>query len=375
MEKMKALAVLIALVFCAACAAPKAAGPGCTTMVDLQKYKYKTDNFLILFDSSETMAGLYAGKQKLDIAKDVVARMNQCMQNVKVNGGLRTFGHGYYLFSIFQTDLIYGMELYSPDKLRHTLCKINVATGNTPMVKALNAAADDLKVVQGPTALIIISDGRPTDGDALTAAEKIKKAMGANLCIYTIQIGDDYDGKVLLEKIAKAGGCGLATTADKLAGCPAMTDFVEKVFTTKCINDADGDGVCDEVDKCPNTPRGAVINKSGCIPAILFDYNKAVIKKMAAAQLDELAKVLNAAGNLNICVELKGYTDSTGSEGYNVALGSKRAKAVKEYLIDRGVKSSRLAIRGYGEAPPVDSNDTAAGRANNRRVEFACEQK
>ncbi len=120
-------------------------------MVNVQKYKQKAENFLVLFDSSETMAGKVGEKQKLAIAKDAVTCMNQCMHgDVKLTGGLRTFGHGYYLFSIFQTDLIYGMTAYSQDGLKGALCKIDLASGNTPMVKAINAAAEDLEGVAGP---------------------------------------------------------------------------------------------------------------------------------------------------------------------------------------------------------------------------------
>lgn len=372
MAKIKALAVVAALVFCAGCAAQKAAGPGCKPMVDVQKYAQKAENFLVLLDSSETMGGMIGSKSKLCIAKDAVRRMGQCIPgDVKLTGGLRNFGHGFYLFSIFQTDLIYGMTGYSNDGLQAALCKITSATGNTPMVKAINAAAGDLQGLPGRTSLILVSDGASTDGDAVAAVANLKKAMGANLCVYVIQIGDDNTS--YLDNIVKAGGCGFMTNAGNLAKCEAMTDFVEKVIFTKCINDEDMDAVCDENDKCPSTPRGAVITASGCIPAILFDYNMAAIKKPAAAQLDELAKVLNAGENMSINIELKGYADNHGAERYNVALGSKRAQAAKDYLIKRGVKSSRLAVRGYGEAPPVDTNDTAAGRANNRRVEFACE--
>jgi OOP family OmpA-OmpF porin len=345
----------------------------CATQADSQKYKRKTDNFLILFDSSESMAGQQAGKQKLDIAKNLVARMNQCMQGIKANGGLRTFGHGYYLFSIFQTDLIYGIELYSPDRLEAALAKIDVATGNTPLAKALTEAAEDLKVVQGPTALIIVTDGKPTDGDAVAAAANMKSAMGDNLSIYTIQVGDDVEGKQVLGKIVMAGGCGFATTADKLAGCGPMTDFVEKVFLTKCITDSDADGVCDEVDKCPRTPKGAKVDKNGCWSMVLFDYNKAVIKKSGRAFLDEVAAVLNAPENAAASIEIRGYTDSSGTERYNLALSNKRANAVRDYLMSRGIKSSRLATKGYGSSSPIAENNTALGRAHNRRVEFAVE--
>jgi OmpA-OmpF porin, OOP family len=373
--QMKALAVLVALVFCVGCAAQKVAGPGCKSMVNVQKYKQKADNFLVLFDSSETMGGKVGEKQKISIAKDAVTCMNQCIPaDVKLTGGLRTFGHGYYLFSIFQTDLIYGMEAYSQDGLRGALCKIDLASGNTPLVKAIDAAAEDLKGAAGRTALILVTDGMPTDGDAVAAAQKLKKAMGDNLCIYAIQIGEDFTNKMLLEKVVKAGGCGFVANAGKLAGCEPMTDFVERVLFDKCIKDTDGDGVCEEKDICPGTPKGAKVDERGCWSAVLFDYNQAIIKKSARPVLDEVAAVLNAPENLDVSIVIQGYADSTGSERYNLALSSKRAKAVKEYLLNKGITSSRLATKAYGDAGPIDANTTAAGRAKNRRVEFATGQ-
>jgi len=373
-RQMKALAVLVALVFCVGCAAQKAAGPGCKSMVNVQKYKQKAENFLILFDSSETMGGKEGEKQKLSIAKDVVTCMNHCIPgDLKLTGGLRTFGHGYFLFSIFQTDLIYGMTAYSKDGLKGALCKIDLASGNTPMVKAMNAAAGDLQGVEGRTALILVTDGSPTDGDAVAAAEKLKKAMGDKLCIYAIQIGDDYAKKMLLEKVVKAGGCGFVANADKVAGCEPMTDFVERVLFDKCVKDTDGDGVCEEADACPKTPRGAKVDEYGCWSMVLFDYNKAVIKKSARPALDEVANVLTAVDNADAKIVIKGYADSTGSDRYNESLSNKRAQAVREYLMNRGIKSSRLATKALGSTNPVAENTTAEGRAKNRRVEFAAE--
>lgn len=372
--QMKALAVVVALVFCAGCAAQKAAGPGCKSTINVQNYKQKAENFLVLFDSSETMDGKVGQKQKLAIAKATVACMNQCIPaELKLSGGLRTFGHGYYLFSIFQTDLIYGMTAYSQDGLKGALCKIDIASGNTPMVKAINAAAGDLKAAQGRTALILVTDGKATDGDAVAAAGQLKKALGDRLCIYAIQVGDDYDNKKLLEKVVKAGGCGFVASADKLAGCAPMTDFVERVFFEKCL-DADADGVCDEVDACPGTLKGATVDARGCWSAVLFDFNKSVIKQNALPILDEVAAVLNSPENLGASIVIQGYTDSVGSEGYNLALSNKRALAVKAYLVKKGIKGSRLATRGHGLDQPVASNDTEQGRAQNRRVEFAAEQ-
>ena len=69
-------------------------------------------------------------------------------------------------------------------------------------------------------------------------------------------------------------------------------------------------------------------------------------------------------------VEVAGHTDSMGSEAYNQGLSERRAQSVQDYLVSKGVKAQRLTAKGYGESMPVASNDTDAGRAENRRVEL-----
>jgi OOP family OmpA-OmpF porin len=71
-----------------------------------------------------------------------------------------------------------------------------------------------------------------------------------------------------------------------------------------------------------------------------------------------------------VVVEVAGHTDSVGSEEYNMGLSDRRANSVKDYLISQGITATRLTARGYGESQPVASNDTDAGRAQNRRVEL-----
>ena len=69
-------------------------------------------------------------------------------------------------------------------------------------------------------------------------------------------------------------------------------------------------------------------------------------------------------------LQIDGYTDSTGSKAHNLKLSKERAAAAKKYLVDNGIEASRLKSEGYGEASPIASNKTKAGRADNRRVEF-----
>ncbi len=89
--------------------------------------------------------------------------------------------------------------------------------------------------------------------------------------------------------------------------------------------------------------------------------------------LDGVADVLASEPSLN--VEIQGYTDNRGSLSFNTKLSQARAKAVMNFLIERGISANRLTATGYGPSDPVDSNDTARGRANNRRVELSPSQR
>ncbi len=100
-----------------------------------------------------------------------------------------------------------------------------------------------------------------------------------------------------------------------------------------------------------------------------FAFDSSDLSLEAKDNLDKLSQVLinNPDTNINIY----GYTDSVGKDDYNKNLSQRRANAVKSYLSQKGVPSSRLFSMGMGEADPVASNDTDMGRAKNRRVEFA----
>ena len=99
-----------------------------------------------------------------------------------------------------------------------------------------------------------------------------------------------------------------------------------------------------------------------------FDFNKAKIRPEDMPVLDEAAETLKA--NPNMRVEVNGYTDAIGSEAYNLRLSKRRADAVVNYLVSKGISADRLIPQGFGKTNFVASNDTAEGRAQNRRVEL-----
>ncbi len=112
--------------------------------------------------------------------------------------------------------------------------------------------------------------------------------------------------------------------------------------------------------------RGVVITLDG---SVLFVTGKAELLPIAKQKLDEVAKALLDMDDDQLA-SVEGFTDSRGADDKNMKLSQDRANAVKDYLVSQGVKPEKLRAVGRGESSPVASNDTAEGRANNRRVEI-----
>jgi outer membrane protein OmpA-like peptidoglycan-associated protein len=103
--------------------------------------------------------------------------------------------------------------------------------------------------------------------------------------------------------------------------------------------------------------------------SVNFDLNKATLTSTAKANLDKLVPVFNEYPDTNI--QIFGYTDSSGSDEYNLNLSEQRAASVKSYLGGKGIKAARIVAKGMGEVDPIADNTTKDGMAKNRRVEFA----
>lgn len=135
--------------------------------------------------------------------------------------------------------------------------------------------------------------------------------------------------------------------------------------------DSDGDGVYDDKDKCPNTPKGTVVDENGC-PKIIrlhvkFDFDKSSVKPEFMPEIQKVADFMKQ--NKGYKVVLEGHTDSKGSDAYNMKLSDQRAKAVAKALETLGVSTADVTTEAYGESKPIATNDTEAGRAENRRVD------
>jgi len=176
-----------------------------------------------------------------------------------------------------------------------------------------------------------------------------------------------------------AKGCPLDSDGDGvpdyLDQCPDTPKGV-KVDAKGCPLDSDGDGVPDYLDKCPGTPKGIIVDEKGCelklTLRIKFDHDKAEIKPEFKDEIARAAAFVRENPQAPYIL-LAGHTDSQGSDEYNQKLSERRAEAVRQALIkDHGLDADKLKARGYGEAQPIADNATAEGRYENRRVELIC---
>lgn len=170
-----------------------------------------------------------------------------------------------------------------------------------------------------------------------------------------------------------------ATQAADPAAEPAAA--VEPVAVADCSTlDDDNDGVNNCDDQCPTSAAGEAVGADGCAQAIVIDlrgvnfaFDKAELTAESTAILDQAVDVLNRYPALK--VEVAGHTDSVGTDAYNQGLSERRAKTVYDYLTNKGISADRLSgPNGYGEAKPIDTNDTSEGRARNRRTELVKQQ-
>jgi OOP family OmpA-OmpF porin len=281
--------------------------------------------------------------------------MNQTIPDMPLVAALRTLGED----RTNETRLVYGATSYKRGYLESAILGVR-GFGATPLGHAIKAATEDLRTTRGNTAVIILSDGRETDRMAVTAAKQMKEQLGDRLCIYPSEGMATLAENVFLEKVP----------APVAAIEPAPAPEPEPVGAL-LEEDSDGDGVLDDQDECPDTPKGATVNSKGCWTlkgVVLFDFDKYDIKPEAYPLLDEVVTIVKK--NPQMEMEMQGHTDNVGSAEYNQGLSERRAQAVMDYLVRNGIDPERLSYRGYGLTRPAASNDTEEGRTQNRRAEL-----
>jgi OOP family OmpA-OmpF porin len=226
--------------------------------------------------------------------------------------------------------------------------------GRTPYHSVLLEARNQLAGKSANSAVVIFSDGIPdSEVDAMVSAKALVAAYNGNVCIHTVQTGDDPAGTAFLDRLSKLTGCGSARTAASVRDSAAFMQFTHQVFS--------GRGA-PKMDACSGVIR---------LRGVEFEFDSAQLTGSSSVVLDVAVDSLKSCPNIPVRVE--GHTDSIGNADYNQRLGLRRAQAVRQYFVDRGLGAGRISAKSHGESKPIASNETDEGRALNRRVELHTE--
>ncbi|MFP2911757.1 OmpA family protein, partial [Pyxidicoccus sp. 3LFB2] len=218
------------------------------------------------------------------------------------------------------------------------------------------------------------SDGILDGSDKCVSAPETKNGHeDADGCPDTQPVDSDGDGLL-----------------DPNDGCPAQAEDKDGFEDADGCPDLDNDrdGIADTADKCPSEPEviNGVQDEDGCpdkgkvkvqvdgeriliLEKVYFATGKDVILARSFPLLKQVAAVLRANPQVEL-LRIEGHTDDQGNDAKNLDLSKRRAANVRKFLVNEGILPVRLEAEGYGETKPVDTNKTAAGRENNRRVEF-----
>lgn len=262
----------------------------------------------------------------------------------------------------------------------------------------VGAAADDDAEIIAAGALVgslvgylVCGQDNDADGDGVVDSKDNCPGTARGVAVNSSGCPLDSDGDGIVDSEdqcrntprgtpVNASGCALDSDGDGVTDdkdrCPT-TPAGAAVNAYGCQLDGDNDGVYDSMDECPTTPSGQAVNEKGChivfsLDGVNFATNSADLTGEAVDKLKLAQEMLNANSGLNVIVE--GHTDNAGANNYNLQLSQRRAEAVVDHLVMKGIDRSRMTPKGYGESSPVADNTTGEGRARNRRVDFVIDK-
>ena len=360
----------------------------------------KVDNFIVLVDQSGSMFMISqrAVPAKAKLAKDILSAINERTPELGYVGAIQIFPPSKTLI---------GPQRYARSSFGNVIQNLpeegRIFGNQTPLGEGILDLGEILRNMSPKkTAIIVLSDGEENVGIEALGAVETMTAEYQNVSFHTVSLAEKNEGIAILEEITRISGGVYVEGSELSSDEMALDRFVKEVFySVEVALDSDGDGVVDDMDKCPNTPKGVEVDAQGCpldndadrVPdnldkcpntrkgatvnevgcwtlqaAMLFDTNSSYMRDEASPLLDEVITILKK--NPEIEVEIQGHTDNAGSAEYNQWLSERRTKRVMEYLMQNGIDSERLEAKGYGLAQPLASNATEEGRAQNRRVEL-----
>jgi len=326
--------------------------------IDPAGYTKKVDTFIVLLDASGSMNSDDTGRPRIYDAQDWTASFNAAVPDMDFNAGIITFGKGATGSCIGYgvASQLYGPTAYNKADFAKALSSIECAASTTPIGDALAMNADLLSPEEGADpgqiAVIIVSDFNWNEPDAVAAAlARLRSEHPGKVCVHTVKVGDDTRHDEMIASLTDTTGCDSAVAAADVASGAALSGYVADTLLT------------------PVEPE--IVYETHTVSAqALFDFDKSVLKAQGKAELQRLDQLIKDQGLTVLDIDVVGHTDSVGTEEYNQKLSERRARAVRDYMVSEGVNPGIIDAMGKGESEPVATNETAEGRALNRRVDI-----
>ncbi len=325
--------LLLAAVLVLSYAVSAAAAP-----VDCTK-KIESFELVVDYSGSMMMKNAKLKKDKVLVAKDVLARINAAIPDETFTGGLHTMS---------PNGTLYAQGPWDREKMAKAIGKIksgySVFGRMTYMGTSLSKDEAFLSAMPRDAAIILISDGANNHGVDFVETARQVLATQRNLVIHIVSLADTAQGEANLKAVAAMNPESQYVRAEDLATSDAaLEQFVIAVFCGKAES---------------------VIVLRG----VNFAFDSYQLDAKAQGILNEAAEIIKA--NAGKDVLLTGWTDSKGSDAYNAKLSKNRANSVKTYLTTQGVPAARIKTMGKGKSFKYD-NSTEEGRYMNRRTELS----
>ncbi|MFP3982762.1 MAG: OmpA family protein [Desulfurivibrionaceae bacterium] len=334
------------------------------SQLDEKNLRQKTDRLIVVIDGQ--------GGLELEKAYRLLQAMEKSIpSSVNYEKVFRIYGWDVESFSE-EVSVLFGLNDQTEQGIEEFIVtKCMADSVLDPLSMTFDSLAMELPDVKGSNALVVISNGKHRREKDLESLDYLKKALTDRLCVYPVLMGDDSKGETHLETVAETGGCGYLAEGESLMSAPAMTDFVRDIFFTPAGVLPLGEIKEKEPDPAKETADiEEMLSRDKKIKLVLnveFDFDKSEIRPMFHDEIKKVADFLKTYPHTRALLE--GHTDSVGPESYNQKLSLRRARSVRNYLVDElGIDKDRLMVRGAGETEPVADNSSAAGRQRNRRM-------
>lgn len=317
--------------------------------------KKTADNFIIMYDSSSSMADPYVkgDMRDIDAEKKILREKVATLPELDWKAGIYTFTPNWST-SYFKPFL--SMRTYNKDEFVTVIEQLpDSPAGYTPLQGGLAGLGKELESLTGRTVVFLFTDGQYTNQPGFKSPGMIAQDIAAknDVCFQVISTSEDKAHYEAIRNIGSVSECSKVIPFEQLLGHPDwLTDILFMVEEAEIA-----------VIESDNTKVviGYVMEN------VLFDFNKSNIPENGTHALLELSIFMQE--NPQTRVVFAGHTDSIGSDEYNKKLSKRRAESAALYLTEKALISpDRVTLSWFGKEDPVASNDTEQGRAQNRRV-------